>query len=773
METATQMPMRQAAPRGEVVDYGDEGQDKRAQKRREEHLKSKMQAVAARLEKEALKRVGLRQPIEQRWIEDLEQFHGRYDQQTEKSLKDAKKSQLFINMTRPKTTAMAARLMDLLFPTDDKNWGIQPTPVPELSQRAKDAAKAAQKTDGALRDAVGQAQMQGMEDPSQDPNVMALATEDAKAQQAKNEVDLIMEEARKRSEAMEAEIHDQLVESHYHAVMRDVIEDASKLGSGVCKGPMTGDRIRKGWKEQGDGTYQLVMAEGDQPAMRYVDLWSYFPDMDQRNPSDGEGDMERHLMNRKQLRGLAKLPGFDKEAIRRLLTLNPTVAAPAYLTDLRNITGANTQSYGSVYHVWEFSGSLEPEEMLDLAIAMGTEEDAADVARQIEVDPLTDVKAVVWFCQGEVLKFSIYPYDSGESMYSVFCLEKDEASPFGYGIPYIMRHPQRSLNAGWRAMLDNSALAAAPQVVIARDMVSPANGSYELEARKIWYANAAMPKDSRAFDVFTVPSVQNEMAGVIALSKQFIDDMTAMPALAQGEQGSGVTKTAQGMALLMNSANVVFRRIVKNFDDDVTVPSIRRFYDWNMQFSKKEHIKGDYQVDARGSSVLLVREMQAQNLMVLAFQLGGHPVYGPMIKDRAILKKLFQANMIPSDEVLLSDEEIDAVLARTAAQAQAMQERAAPAGPDPQIAQMEHQFRMDELNAKVELANMEAASRKEVAIINRETQLMLTAEKMNLTADQLASKLQIEREKIGSSERKFAAELAQTQRTGPSGGGSF
>jgi hypothetical protein len=738
-----------------------------------EKLQAKMQAVVARLESEATRRVGLRQNIEQRWIEDLEQFHGRYDPKTEKNLKDNKKSQLFINLTRPKTTAMAARLMDMLFPTDDKNYGIAPTPVPTLSEKAKMAALKAKETEEALRKGVDAAQAQGV-DPSQDPAVIEMARADTVAQTAKQELDDIIEEARKRAEAMEREIDDQLVESQYHAVMRDVIEDACKLGSGVAKGPITGDRIRKGWKPQPDGTFKLVMAEGTQPAMRYVDVWSYFPDPDARTPSEGEGDFERHLMNRKKIRALAKLEGFDKDAIRRLLSQKPMTSAPAYLADLRNITGANKDSFGQLYHVWEYSGSIEPEEMLDLAMALGKEEELADALG--DADPLADMKAVVWFCQGEVLKFAIYPYDSGESLYSVFCLEKDEGSIFGYGIPYIMRDPQRSLNAGWRAMLDNGGLSAGPQIVVARDLITPADGKWEIAGRKLWFANAGIPQDRRAFDAFNVPSTQNEMAGIIGLSKQFIDDMTGMPALAQGEQGTGVTKTAQGMALLMNSANVVQRRIVKNFDDDMTTPTIRRFYDWNMQFSKKDEIKGDYQVNARGSSVLLVRELQAQNLMALTFQLGGHPVYGPMVKDRELLRKLFQSTMIPSEEVILSDEEIDAAITKAEMQQAAMMEaqaKAGPAGADPQLAQMEHELRMSELQAKVELANMEAASRKEVAIINRETQMMLTAEKMNMSADDLAAKLQIERERNASSERKFAAELAQTMRSGPSGGGSF
>jgi hypothetical protein len=45
----------------------------------------------------------------------------------------------FVKLTRHKTNGWAARLSDLLFPTDEKNWGIQPTPMPELAKAAKQA----------------------------------------------------------------------------------------------------------------------------------------------------------------------------------------------------------------------------------------------------------------------------------------------------------------------------------------------------------------------------------------------------------------------------------------------------------------------------------------------------------------------------------------------------------------------------------------------------------------------------------------------------------
>jgi len=113
--------------------------------------REKMREIVGRHEAETTSRIAKRTSLETRWIEDLEQYHGRYDSATAQNLYDTDRSQLFINYTRPKTDALAARLKDLLFPTDDKNWGINPTPVPTLSDNAEAAAqRARQKQEEAL-----------------------------------------------------------------------------------------------------------------------------------------------------------------------------------------------------------------------------------------------------------------------------------------------------------------------------------------------------------------------------------------------------------------------------------------------------------------------------------------------------------------------------------------------------------------------------------------------------------------------------------------------
>jgi hypothetical protein len=748
----------------------------RAQKSAED-LRTSLMKIVGRLETEALDRVNKRTHIEKRWLDDLQQYHGKYDDQTAAKLRAAEQSMLFVNMTRPKTDAMAARLEDLLFPTDDRNWGIQPTPVPSLTQEAEEATEIAE----ALKE---QADAAALQAEGGDPQAMEQARISAEqadaARNAAAQLNGILEEAGHRAKLMQETIDDQLKESRYHAVARDQIESACKIGTGVTKGPTTGDKIRKGWKKKTmpgpDGQpveteeYDLDTGTGNQPGMRYTDIWNWFPDMDARNVDECDGFYERHLLNRKGLRALAKLPGFSKDAIRRLLEIKPQASAPSYLVSMRNITGQNFDAVSDRYHVWEYTGCLSAEDMRDLAMATGDQGTLDDLQ---DVDPLDELNAIVWFCQGEVLKFAIYPYDSGEPIYSVFNLVKDDSSIFGYGIPYIMRDAQASLNAAWRMMMDNAALATGPQIFFDTKQVEPIDGEWKLTPRKIWQVKDGVPKDSRIMDQFTPAMHQAELANIIAISQKHIDDETALPQLAQGEQGALTTKTAQGMSILMNSANVVFRRIVKNFDDDVTTPTIRRFYDWNMQFNDKAEIKGDYEVDARGSSVLMVREMQGQNLLTLALQLSTHPVYGAMVKHPDMLRKIFQTYMISPADVMLSDKDYERV-AKQAAAAQAEAEGAeGDDGASGEVEMRKLDLLQMEIEAKIEMANMERETKLAIAQMQRDTAMMTMAEKMNMSIDQIEAKMQDAREERERKERQVAVETAVTERAGPSGGGLF
>ena len=313
-------------------------------------------------------------------------------------------------------------------------------------------------------------------------------------------------------------------------------------------------------------------------------------------------------------------------------------------------------------------------------------------------------------------------------------------------------------------MMDNAGVSSGPQVIIDMQNIEPEDGDYRLKPRKIWKAKNGIQKENPPFQLFHIETRQVELANIIQLCERFIDNMSAMPQIIQGQAGEvgtqNVQNTATGMALMHNSANTVFRSIVKNFDDDVTTPDIRRAYDWNMQFNPKPEIKGDFEVDARGSSVLLMRELQAQNLMVIAIQLGGHPIFGPMLRNRELLKKIFQAYMIPADEVMLSDDEIDAILAAAAQN----NEAAAAAKAQAEAEEKKLQLENHKLELQVALANQSNASKERIAKMHYDAEMNKTAANLNMSVQELEAMLAGKEMEHQSRERIFASEVAIEQK---------
>lgn len=719
-------------------------------------LRTRLIAIIGRLDTEAISRVGKRTLVEDRWIADLRQYHGQYDEKITRDLKEAKKSSLFINHTRPKTNTLEARLSDMLFPTDDKNWGILPTPVPELAEQAEESANMA-----------AELRIQAISDPKNGPaqDLAAQAEQDAATLEAQ------MEEAEKRAKAMENEIHDTLKECKYEIQAREVIRDGCKLGTGIMKGPVLGGKARRSWQKRKEpqmdsagrpiigpdgqpimiqsNVYEMSQVDDGRPKYWRVDPWHWFPESDAITMDDNESTFERHLMNEKMLRKLARDPGFDKDAIRRLLVQKPRDAIPQFVNDLRNITGSYNDSMSDRFTVWEYHGPLTTQEVADLSTATGDPELMSVLGLdQGEPDPLQELNVVVWFCQGEVLKFGIHPLDSNDQIYSVFCLEKDEACIFGFGLPYIMRDGQKALSSGWRIMMDNAGLSSGPQIIVNREIIEPADGEWVMTPRKIWWRKPGALANETPFETVDIEMHQSELANIIAMSEQNIDKETNMPLIAQGEQGSHITKTAQGMSILMNAVNVVFRRMVKNWDDDMTVPNIRRSYDFQMQFSKKDYIKGDYEVDARGTSVLLVREMQSANLLTFLTQFTGHPILGKYLKQEGVpgLRRLAQTMMIPADELIKTDQEIKQDEVEAASQ---------PPPPDPEMEKIAMQMNIEQMRAK---------SAMEMAYIQRDTEMMKLAAQQNMSLEQVHAGLQKVRMELDSKERTFAVEAALEQR---------
>lgn len=726
----------------------DPTMDQEAMEEQRETMLANIHAFASRLSRLAQDQVAKKAELEQRWLSDLRQYHGEYEAGDLEKMKQAGGSQVFVNITRNKTHAFSARLQDMLFPTDDRSWAIQPTPVPAAARQAGEVAPTPDPMSPPDTFPGAQGGPQSLDDPSAAPI-------------PPNKIDPVDA----ASEAMQEEIDDQLKESRYQTIARDAIDDASILGTGILKGPNIVGRINRKWTTLANGMSVLSIEESLAPGVARVSPWDFYPDMDASTPDEAEFFFERHgRMSKRQLRDFAKLPGVLVDEVRDLMKGDAadTHVSSNHMSDIRAITGVSSVTDNRGYEIWEYHGPISKQELCECMDASGSPLEDEDI------DELNDeVSATVFFAGNRVLKVALNPMDTEDQPYSVFCCEKDSSCIFGFGVPYLMRNPQRVMNAAWRMMMDNAGMSVADQVVMNRDIIQPADGNWKITPKKQWYLTDKTRSVQEAFATFNTPSHQAELANIFGLARQLADEETNLPLIAQGEQTSNQTQTSTGMAMLMNSANIVLRRSVKNWDDDITRPLITRFYDWNMQFNPKPGIKGDFQVDARGSGALLVREKQQQNLMMYANLSAGNAELA-MRRDWAGLdKEIAKSLEVPYEQITLSDEELEAAQAQMAEQGQ-------PQDPMVQAKLAELEVRKMGIEADLQDAREKRQMEYEITVgrlnQDRELRMMELATKENITMAELQARLQIkgmdDRTKRESAAARAAVERGRLQMQG-------
>lgn len=666
----------------------------------QKQMEERLQVFGHRLAMLVQRQVGLRSATEQRWLEDLRQYNGKYSPDEYEALKSAGGSRVYVNITRNKTNAAEARLSDMLFPTDDKNWGIRPTPVPTLAMAAKQPHTEEGQNAGA-----------------------------------------VMAQAKQASELMASEIDDQLKESMYHARSRDMIHDACVLGTGVIKGPVVVGNLREAWTVGQDGVAILQVQEEIRPDTQYVDVWNFYPDMSAATIEEAEFFFERHMMTRKQLIQLARSPGFMREQIRAVLRSDPreSQSSQNWKSDLRGISGADPVSENKLYEMWEYTGAI----------------DAADLESagfEAPEDELSEAFGTVFFIGPHVIKVSLSPLETSDIPYRVFCWEKDRSSIFGFGVPYLMRQPQRVMNSSWRMILDNGGLSTGPQIVVDREAIEPADGKWSIGPRKVWWKKKQIAQDiDHVFKVYQINNNQGELLNIFQQARQLADEETNLPLIAQGEQTSNITQTAQGMSMLMNSANIVLRRAIKNFDDDVTTPHIRAYYNWNMQFSDKPEIKGDFTVDARGSGALLAREQQQQALMTLAQIAGGNQEFAIRTDWNGLYMQIVKYLQVSKEDVVLPDEEVKQKI-----------EAASQQQGDPMMQLRQQELQLEAQKLQLRQVEIQQDGQLQQAKLQQEGQIEML--KIQLDRDLRTAALQIQQAtKVSEIQSRQTAEAAKIQ----------
>jgi hypothetical protein len=580
-----------------------------------------VQALGARLKDDYERRKGQRLQIEQRWLSDLEQYNSVYSKDTLDHFKQRKYgSQVFVPLTRRICNIVEARLGDLLFPTDDRNFVVESSPIPDLSDADQ---------------VLGQL-------PPDAPIV--INGQQAQVSDLHQAVRELKDEADKKAANMQRAVDDQLTEANYPTEARKAIHDAIKLGTGVLKGPFALARRKKSWSIV-NGVAQIVVKDDVTATVKRVDPWNIYPELGVSEAEECRSWFELHRMSETDLAELAKQPGFSPEAIAKVLTAG-TLAMRDFNLDQQREAAGTVGVDDDRFNLIEYTGPVKLEELR-----------AAGV--KVPEDPLMFYNAVVWFSEftGDVVKAILYPMDGCDAPYRVFNWQKDSACIFGYGLPYEIRDLQESANSAYRAAMDNLGLTVGPQIVINSKKIRPVNGQMTIEPNKLWDLQDASQQVDHVFGFYQIDSKVQELLTVFQAAKSVAEEIGGPVMAMQGtEAPSYVQAGATGMSIAYNAANIWMRRAVKNWDDQVTVPMVSDFIDWNMQYNPDPDIKGDLHAIARGTSALLEAEGQVQRIELLAKLSAEAGI--PLRNKIAQLRQAALAMRLDPDELLPNDDEV-------------------------------------------------------------------------------------------------------------------
>jgi hypothetical protein len=450
--------------------------------------------------------------------------------------------------------------------------------------------------------------------------------------------------AKEAARNMEKLIHDQIDESNGSSELRNAIFESCLFGTGIIKGPFNFNKTLHRWEnseETGEREYNPLFVRV--PRIEFVSIWDFFPDPSATSLEECEYVLHRHKLNKSQVRGLTKLPYFDEDAIREVLSLGPNYTERDYEHELKDDQRSNDYGSGQ-YEVLEYWGIMDAEYAREVGMELSE-----------DVDDLDEVQINAWICNGVVLRAVVNPFTPMRIPYHAFPYERNPYSFFGIGVAENMNDSQQVMNGHARMAIDNLALSGSLVFEVDESMLAGGQ-SMEVYPGKIFRRQAGVPGQS--IHGLKFPNTSQENMMMFDKFRQLADEQTGIPSYSHGMTGvQSMTRTASGMSMLLGAASLNIKTVVKNLDDFLLRPLGQAYFQWNMQFFEGDlDTQGDLEIKAMGTNSLMQKEVRSQRLTMF-LQTAQNPAVAPFVKMSKLISELAYSLDLDPDEILNDPEE--------------------------------------------------------------------------------------------------------------------
>ena len=261
-----------------------------------------------------------------------------------------------------------------------------------------------------------------------------------------------------------------------------------------------------------------------------------------------------------------------------------------------------------------------------------------------------ELQVNIWVCGNMILRCVLNPFTPARIPYHVFPYEVNPYQLWGVGVAENMEDAQKLMNGHVRMAIDNLALAG--NLVFDVDEASLVPGqNMDIFPGKIFRRQSGVT--GTAINGLKFPNTAGENLQMYQISRQLADEETGIPSIIHGQTGvTGTGRTAAGLSMLMGSAGLSMKTVIKNIDDMLLKPLGEAYFQWNMQFNDDApDIVGDLEIKPRGVAAVMQKEVRSQRLTTL-LQTVANPMLAPFIKIPNLMRELAISQDIAPDSLV-------------------------------------------------------------------------------------------------------------------------
>lgn len=565
----------------------------------------------------------------------------------------------YINITDTKCGALESWIKDVIQSGRERPWALEPTPQPDLPVDVREN----------IRQTIFQRFVTLRE---QGVAVSPLQVRDAALAMYDEEQQALDEEADEQCRRAEDILADLMAEGGWEEALDECIQYLATYPICILKGPIVRQEKRLKW-ENG----QAVPVSEEIPTWEAVDPHDFYPASSSKKVHDSY-ICEVMRITAADLSELRDTEGYRTDEIEAVLTEGAAAITPpeqtgeserAALEDRETVINRGVAP--DVLTGIEFWGKVQGKLLAEWGM---------------EVEDENAFHAITALLIGNhVVRAVANPDPLGHPPYFVATYERVAGSLWGRAVAEKMSDCQDVVNKCWRAAIVNIGMAAGPQFAADMDALDGAIDVTKIYVHKVWQYHGTRSNGRAPVEVFEVPLIADRLQAISEYFEQKADDRTLIPRYAHGnEDVGGAGQTASGLNMLMQAAAKGVKRVIGNIDRNILRPAIEHLWVWGLTYlpeDKRSVLQGDIRVVPRGVLAALVREetqKRRQEFLTNTTNALDSQIIG--IKGRAALLRALAVDLnLPVEDVVPSDEELDAMQ-----QQQAMAEQAQAAAPTPQ-----------------------------------------------------------------------------------------